>query len=108
MWIKLKGRQHVDITSPSWARILEIACKLGWVDECETKGPEVTSLQWDVYDYPDHNARALAKVLYSVIHDIEADCLSEALVQLVNEAGVGNMRRVADLAYAGFFYVDPG
>ena len=39
-------------------------------------------------EVPEHNARALAKALYRAIYDIEADSLSEPLVELVKSAGV--------------------
>ena len=70
--------------------------------------------EYDEDTVPEHTARALAKALYRAIRDIEADCLeadrlfepSEPLIKLVREATVGHMRAVADLAYAGGFYID--
>jgi hypothetical protein len=57
-------------------------------------------------DHVSMHARALARALYRAIYAIEADCLSEPLVELVKAAGVGHMRAVADLAYAGGFYIN--
>jgi hypothetical protein len=106
MSIELKGRGRVEISEDSLNSILKIARKLGWVPEYERKSGEETGLGYPIDDIPEHCARALAKTLYRAIHAIEADCLSEPLVALVKTAGVGNMRAVADLAYAGTFYID--
>jgi hypothetical protein len=57
-------------------------------------------------EVPERNARALSRALYQAIRAIEADCLSEPLVELVKEAGIDHLRLVADLAYAGGFYIE--
>ena len=106
MSIELKGRGYVTMHEPSWNAVQKIARELGWIPEYETKSGEETVLGYPVDNILEHSARALAKVLYQVIHDIEADCLSEELVKLVKEARVYNLRAVADLAYVGTFYVD--
>jgi hypothetical protein len=106
MSIELRGREHVSISEQSLNSVLKIARELGWVPEYERKSAEETGLGYEVDDIPEHSARALAKILYRVIHDIEADCLSEPLIELVKTAGVRNMRAVADIAYAGIFYID--
>jgi hypothetical protein len=106
MSIELRGRDRVSISEPSLNGVLKIARELGWMPEYERKSGEDTGLGYDIDDIPEHNALALAKALYRAIHDIEADCLSEPLVELVKEAGVRNMRVVADLSYAGSFYID--
>ena len=103
MSIELKGRERLSISEESLDSVLKIARELGWVPEYGRKCGEETELGYPIDDIP---ARALAKTLYRAIHDIEADCLSEPLVELVKTAGVRNMRAVADLAYAGTFYVD--
>jgi hypothetical protein len=73
--------------------------------EYETRSGKDVGVPWDVDEIPEHNARALSRALYRVIHDVEADCVSEPLVELVKEAGVGTLREVADLAYAGSFHI---
>jgi hypothetical protein len=108
MSIELKGRQRLSISERSLNSVLKIAREFGWIPEYERKDPEVTGLPYPIDDIPDHNARALAKALYRVIRAIETDSLSlsEPLDELVKTAGVSNLRAVADLAYAGTFYVD--
>jgi len=53
--------------------VLHIARELGWMPEYERKSGEETGLGYWVDDIPEHNARALAKALYQVIHDVESD-----------------------------------
>ncbi len=106
MSIELRGRERVSITEESLDSVLHIARELGWMPEYERKAAEDTGLQYDIDDIPEHNARALATALYRAIHMIEADSLSESLVELVKLAGVRNMRAVADLAATGTFYID--
>jgi hypothetical protein len=106
MSIELKGRGYVSMHEPSWDAVQKIAREFGWMPEYERKAGEETGLGYGVDDVPEHNARALAMALYRAIHDIEADCLSEPLLELVKMAGVGRMREVADLAFAGTFYID--
>ena len=50
--------------------VLKIGRAVGWTLE-SNRGP------WDEDEIPEHNARALSKALYRVIHDVEADCVSE-------------------------------
>jgi hypothetical protein len=105
MSIVVKGREWVRIDSGSLGAVFEVGRAVGWVPKYVR--PEDTGLQEDdVVDIPQHNARALATALYRVIHMIETDSLSESLVELVKEAGVGNMRAVADVAYVDTFYID--
>jgi hypothetical protein len=106
MSIELRGRGYVCLHEPSWIAVRKIAREFGWMPEYERKDGEDTGLGYEVDDVPEHNARALARALYRAIHAIEADCLSEPLVELVKEARVGHLRAVADLAYAGGFYID--
>ena len=103
MSITLRGTGSVDLHVSTWCAIRDIGRELGWVPEYEKVSIE---LGYWVDDIPDHNARALAKILYRVIHMIEEDSLSESLVDLVKEARVGNIRDVADLAYMSGFYAD--
>jgi hypothetical protein len=102
MSIELKGRGYVNLHASDWGAIKRVAFEFGWVPEYERKVGRTYSGD----DVPEHNARALARALYGAIRMIEADSLSEPLVELVKEAGVQNLRAVADLAYAGFFYID--
>jgi hypothetical protein len=103
MSIELKGiRVQYVIDESHWIAVEEIAREFGWVPEYERKVGRTYSGD----DVPEHNARALARALYEAIHMIEADSLSESLVELVKSAGVGNMRAVADLAATGTFYAD--
>jgi hypothetical protein len=106
MSIDLRGNVHINIHESDWVAVKKIAREFGWVPEYVRMSGEITGLQHDVDDVPEHNARALARALYGAIRMIEADSLSEPLVELVKEAGVQNLRAVADLAYAGFFYID--
>jgi hypothetical protein len=114
MSIELKGRGYVSMRESSWIAVQKIGRAFGWMPEYERKDGEDTWLGYEVDDVPEHNARALAMALYRAIHEIETDCLeadrvsepSEPLVDLVKEAGVGNIRAVADLAYVGTFYID--
>jgi hypothetical protein len=103
MSIDLRGRAHINMHESDWVAVKKIAREFGWVPEYVRMSGEITGLQYDVDDVQEHNARALARALYGAI---EADSLSEPLVELVKSAGVGNMRDVADLAYAGTFYID--
>ena len=106
MSIDLKGRSCVNMREESWNAIRKIGRELGWVPEYVRKSGEETGLGYPIDDIPAHNARALAKALYRAIHMIETDSLSESLVELVKEAGVGKMRAVADVAYVDTFYID--
>ena len=98
MTIELIGRGRVRISEDSLDSVLKIARELGWVPQYERKSGEETGLGYPIDDIPEHNARALATALYRAIHMIEADSLSESLIELVKLAGVDNMRAVADLA----------
>jgi hypothetical protein len=106
MSIELRGRGYVDLHESSWNAVRKIAHGLGWIPEYERKSTEETGLQGYIDVIPEHNARALARVLYRAIHAIEADCLSEPLVELVKEVGVHDLRDIADLAFVGSFYID--
>jgi hypothetical protein len=106
MSIELKGRGYVSMHEPSWNAVQKIGREFGWMPEYERTEGEDAALGYQVDGVPEQNARALARALYQAIRAIEADCLSEPLVDLVKEAGVGHMRAVADLAYAGGFYID--
>jgi hypothetical protein len=106
MSIELKGRQRLSISEESLNSILEIARECGWEAEYKRASAEETGLGYPIDDIVEGSARALAKVLYHVIHEIESDCLSDALFKLVQTAGVRKMRAVADLAYVGTFYID--
>jgi hypothetical protein len=108
MSIELRGRSYLSLREARWIACLKIAREFGWIPEYERKDPEVTGLPYPIDDIPDHNARALAEALYRVIRAIETDSLSlsEPLDELVKTAGVSYLRAVADVAYAGTFYVD--
>lgn len=106
MSIELKGRGRVYITEKSWVGVLQLARTLGWVPDYVTVTGDVNGLGYDVDDIPEANARALAKLLYQVIREIEVDSLSESLVEIVKTTGVSDLRAVADLAYVGTFYAD--
>ena len=106
MSIELRGRGYVSLHEPSWNAVQKIGRAFGWVPEHEKKPLDPQMFICDGDEVPEHNARALARALYRAIHAIEADCLSEPLVELVKEARVGHLRAVADLAYAGGFYID--
>jgi hypothetical protein len=94
MSIYPRGRYaNVVPNDQSWVAVQKIAREFGWLPEYA--GDEV----------PERNARALSRALYQAIRAIEVDCLSEPLVELVREAGIDHLRRVADLAYAGGFYI---
>ena len=94
MSIYLRGRYRSVSNDHSWVAVQNIAREFGWLPEYA--GDEV----------PERNARALSRALYQAIRAIEADCLSEPLVELVKEAGIDHLRLVADLAYAGGFYIE--
>lgn len=105
MSIELKGRGYVNLHESSWNAVRKNARELGW-NPGEVKAPADEGRNWPGYEYkvPEHNTRSLARALYRAIHMIEADTLSEPLVELVKEAGVQNLRAVGDLAYSGGFY----
>ena len=93
MSIDLRGRAHISIHESDWVAVKKIAREFGWVPEYVRMFGEITGLQHDVDDVPEHNARALARALYGAICMIEADSLSEPLVELVKEAGVESAGR---------------
>jgi hypothetical protein len=99
MTVELKGKGgYISMHRESWGAVEKIACELGWTPEYEAD--ELG------YRVPQHNARALAKALYRTIQAIGTDSLSDTLVEHLREAGVGNMRDIADIAYVGGFYID--
>ena len=106
MSIELKGRGYASMLEASWISISGIARELGWVPEYETKSAEETGLGYPIDDITERSARDLAKILYGAIHAIEADCLSEPLIELMKTVRVQSIRDVADLAYGGSFYID--
>jgi hypothetical protein len=107
MTIQLKGRDLVTIHESNWDACQEIAGEFGWMPEIKKKACEHPFLNdYEADAVPEHNARALARALYRAIHAIETDSLSEPLIYLVKTASVRNLRAVADLAYAGGFYID--
>jgi hypothetical protein len=105
MSVELIGVGHVTMFEDSLNAVFKIGRAFGWVPEYVRAAAEAPGLN-DFDDIPAHNARALANVLYRVIHMIESDTLSESLVELVRVAGVGNIRAVADLAATDTFYID--
>jgi hypothetical protein len=102
MWIDIKGWGHaLSMSESRWLAIRKIAREFGWMPEYQGKPPEQTGLFYEVDVFPEHNARILATALYRAIHEVESDCLSEPLIVHVRDAGLGNMRAVADLAAVG-------